>query len=625
MLNYTLSTIFASLAEMFKNKEGGNFDKVMDFTKAARTIRDYTGDIAMAYSEKIVENLPGITPYAYSLIEEYFKTGKIKKYEDLKEKYSEDLIKFIRISGLGKRRIFHIYEALGAKTINDLKEAVSDGSVYKRVIDSPMPGDLLINKIHIERFIYSLDYYENTKTLFPSGYVAFFIENIKSHLLSLKDIKKIQITGSLRRKKSFIKDIDILLLPAFNNKEYDFALSEKLLKQIAQLGFARKIISMEKRDDNISARYDTVFNIEVEIIISSQTGWSYDLFTTTGSKEHVAAVKDMIAAKTGGPGPRPSSNYPATFKDSKRIKSDAGIFEDIIKNINNINNADLADIDDADKSIYDFLKIQYIEPELRENNGEIGLSNNFNLPKLINTGDIKGDLHIHSPWSDGLIETGELVKKCINYGYEYFAITENSVSNIYGNGLDEARLLEKIKYIEELRGNIKSPHIFLGAEVDITGVGRLDYSDEILEGIDFVLGSMHSNYLNTRHENTARVISAIKNRHVDAIAHPTGVVFGSRAPYIFDMGQIFEAAARYGKALEINSYLLRLDLNDEYVRQFKKMGGKVVIDTDSHRIDNLDMIKLGIDVARRSGLEKDDVINTMDTKSLMKWKAGRSY
>jgi len=236
-------------------------------------------------------------------IKEYFETGKIQQYENLKEKYSEDLIKFIRISGLGRRRIFYIYEAIGAKTLSDLKEAISDGSIYRRTINGPMPGDLIINKIHIERFIYSLEYYESTKKLFPSGYAPFFLENINSGLLGLKDIRKIQVTGSLRRKKSFIKDIDILVLPVFNNGGYDFALSENLLKQIARLGFVKKIISLDKRDSSISARYGTVFDIEIEVIISSRAGWSYDLFTTTGSKAHVAEINKLLNLKNASSNP----------------------------------------------------------------------------------------------------------------------------------------------------------------------------------------------------------------------------------------------------------------------------------------------------------------------------------
>ena len=176
----------------------------------------------------------------------------------------------------------------------------------------------------------------------------------------------------------------------------------------------------------------------------------------------------------------------------------------------------------------------------------------------------------------------------------------------------------------ELRTRIKEPFILFGGEVDIIGNDRLDYDDDILKRIDFVLGAMHSNYLNTIDDNTERVINAIKNRYVDAIAHPTGVVFGARAPYGFDMEKIFEAAIEHEKAFEINSYLLRLDLNDEYVRQFKKMGGRFVIDTDSHRVDNIDMIKLGVGVARRAGLEKDDIINTMELAELRKWKNERT-
>ena len=181
-------------------------------------------------------------------------------------------------------------------------------------------------------------------------------------------------------------------------------------------------------------------------------------------------------------------------------------------------------------------------------------------------------------------------------------------------------LLKKFEYIKYLKAKTKVLKILMGVEVDIKSVGKLDYGEHILEQMDIVLGSMHSNYTNSCEENTARVISAIENSNVNIIAHPTGVVFGARAPYLLDMERIIEAAAIHGKALEINSYFIRLDLNENYSRKVKASGGKIAINTDSHRLNNLDMIKLGVDVARRAGLEKEDVINTMSLDELMNWK-----
>jgi len=219
-----------------------------------------------------------------------------------------------------------------------------------------------------------------------------------------------------------------------------------------------------------------------------------------------------------------------------------------------------------------------------------------------------------------MMEIDEVVEKAKDLNYEYIAITDHSSSNVYGNGLDEERMLKKIDYLNQYRSKTMDLDLLIGGEVDIRGIGKLDYEEDILEKIDIVIGSMHSNYLNTVEENSMRVTSALESSFIDAMAHPTGVVFGSRAPYTLDLEKIFASAAKHNKAMEINSYLLRLDLNDRFSREFKSLGGRFVINTDSHRIANLDMISLGIDVARRAGLTKEDIINAMPLDELMKWK-----
>jgi DNA polymerase (family 10) len=216
-----------------------------------------------------------------------------------------------------------------------------------------------------------------------------------------------------------------------------------------------------------------------------------------------------------------------------------------------------------------------------------------------------------------------MVKKAKEYKYDYMAISDHSQSNIYGNGLSEKRVLEKIRYINDLRSRVKEPYILMGAEVDIKGIGRLDYSNDILKKIDMVICAMHSSFPNNSIENTARAVSVLENKYIDILAHPTGVVFGSRAPYFIDMDKLMEAAAKNNKALEINSYFARLDLNEENARKAGKMGVKVAINTDSHRIEDMDMIKLGVDVARRAGLQKGDILNTMSLEEIKGWKKER--
>jgi DNA polymerase (family X) len=598
--NLRLATTLANLAEICKQKSEGT-DDAIDFTVAARTIRDYAGDILDAYNRGLIISLPGINKTVYELIEEFFETGRIKLYDEIRGQYPDELIRFIRISGLGKKKIFKLYGMLDLKSMSDLRQKVHETGIYKLILENTSLDKEPINEIQIKRLIDSVDYYYSVEGLAPRGFLDFFIENIMNEFGSIKEVKRAAFTGSMRRKKSFIRDIDILLLPEFNTDKYNINKSELLLKKLCNLSFINELIAINSKPGNISGRFKTTLGLDMEIIVTCSKAWPLDLFYTTGSKEHVKRVEE-IAMQRG-------------LFDESSIQLNS-----LLKMRNNKPEA-MADLEDnSDEIIYKMLDLQYIPPELRENNGEIELALNKKLPELIKLEDIKGDLHVHSSWSDGLIDFDEMVTKVKVLGYEYLAITDHSISNLYGKGLNEERIIEKFEYIKYLKAKTKVLKILMGGEVDIKSVGKMDYSEQILEQMDIVLGSMHSNYTNSFEENTLRVISAIENSNVNIIAHPTGVVFGARAPYLLDMERIIEAAATHGKALEINSYFIRLDLNENYSRKVKGSGGKIAINTDSHRLNNLDMIKLGVDVARRAGLEKEDVINTMSLDELMNWK-----
>ncbi|MCL5072557.1 MAG: PHP domain-containing protein [Actinobacteria bacterium] len=607
--NLKLATTLTNLAEIYKQKNESP-KAAIDLNIAARTIRDYPGDIFDAYNKGFISSLPAIDETAYKIIEEFFKTGRIKLYDEIKGQYSDELIKFIRISGLGKKTIFKLYELLDLKSMNDLREKVQETGISKLILEKTSLDAEPINEIQIKRLIDSVDYYSSVDGLVPRGFVEFFTESMMNEFDRIKEVKKAVFTGSIRRKKSFIRDIDILLLPEFNAVQYDSIKSEKLLKKLCNLSFINGLIAIDSRPDNISGRFKTTLGIDMEIIITYSKSWSLDLFYTTGSKEHIKKVEKIARQRELF-----SRNM---IQLSPYLSENPAVAQ--LKPGNNKPEAIASFEDNSDEIIYKMLDLQYIPPELRENNNEIELALNKKLPELIKIQDIKGDLHVHSQWSDGLIDFDEMIEKAKVFGYEYIAISDHSMSNLYGKGLNEEGIIEKIEYVKNLREKTKVLKILMGGEVDIKSVGKLDYDEHILKQMDVVIGSMHSNYTNSYQENTARIVSAIENNNIDLIAHPTGVVFGARAPYSLNMEQIIKSAAAHGKALEINSYFVRLDLNEDYSRKVKENGGKITINTDSHRLNNLDMMKLGVDVARRAGLEKEDVINTMTLEELMKWK-----
>ena len=621
MMNLKLSTIFANMAELSKNREG-SAKTVIDFTRAARSVRDFPGDLEVACRDGTLKNLPGIIPEMYALLSEYFEKGRIRLYEELKGDYSEELIKFIRISGLGKKRIFAIYDILGAKDLAELKEKISQEDIFKKIPGVPGLEEGLITKTHLERLVHSLDYYESSSKLFPKGYIDFFIGKIITGIKGLNDAGDVTVTGSLRRKKPFVSDIDLLVVTKSNTDGFNIERSKDFLDSIKKLPFIVSSGSPDLRYSTLSERFKTSFGIDIEVIVTSGPQFAADLFYTTGSRSHVKRIEELAERSDQING----TSKKTTASESKDVRH---MLTDAVRNRDNISRVPEGfknfeeGQDYRDYCIYEMLGIEYIPPELREDKGELSLAQKFMLPKLVELKDIKGDLHVHSSWSDGLISVDDIKDNCRKLGYEYLAISDHSVSNTYGNGLDNKRMLEKIEFMKKLKKEIRDFELLIGAEIDIKGISLLDYDESMIKRTDIALASMHSNYLNSTQENTARVISALENPLIDAIAHPTGLVFGARAPYVLDMESIFKAASKYNKALEINSYLLRLDINDNYTRELKSFGGKVVINTDSHRPTNLSMIYLGVEVARRAGLEKEDIINTMPLKELKRWKTAR--
>ncbi len=237
--------------------------------------------------------------------------------------------------------------------------------------------------------------------------------------------------------------------------------------------------------------------------------------------------------------------------------------------------------------------------------------------------DIRGDFHIHSKWSDGLIEYSGIIDSAKKQNYEYIALSDHSVSNYYGNGLDIDRLLAKMSFMKELRKKYDGIDILMGGEIDIRKAGVFDYPPEIIRKLDIAIASLHSSFTNSVEENTDRAVSALEKDYFDLLAHPTGKVFGNRAPLFIDIDRIIEASAKYGKALEINSYYMRMDLDEDNARKAKEAGSMLAVNTDTHRPGNMEMMQLGVDLARRAGLEAKDIINTMTAGELRSWRKNR--
>ncbi len=576
MNNLELANILINIAEL--NKENPGMEKALSLMSAARTIRDYPEDIEKVYIKNKLANLPGIDNLSFKYIEEYFKEGKISEYDELAKDYSEELLKFIRVSGLGRKKMEGIYKKLNIETLGGLKSRIYSKGIEK-----------YLDSFTIKRLCETITYYQEMDNLFPRWFVENLMEPIISKIKKLAQIKKIKPVGSIRRRKAAVRDIDILALAEFNNEKLNLKLSKKLLDSFLKFEEIKGKIGQKIIGESISYKYRTKFGFELEIILTTRNNWALDLFYTTGSRKHIEKIKNL--AKSKG------------FYKEEKIKFNKKITRE--------------------KDVYKNLGLSFIPPELREGRDEINLAQKGKLPNLLKLEDIKGDLHVHSKWSDGLIEDSDYLEIIKKYGYEYLALTDHSKSNRPGNGLSERRLMDKFSYIQKMNKISDKAKIIMGSEVDVLKEGRLDYGDEILDKLDIVIASMHSSYKYDMEENNFRVAEAIKNRYVDFIAHPTSAVFNNRLPHFIDIDKLIYNAKKYNKALEINSYFMRLDLNDENARKAKNAGVTLVINTDSHRAYNLENIKLGVDIARRAGLEKKDVLNTLSWEEILKWKKNR--
>jgi DNA polymerase (family 10) len=603
MINLNLANILTNIAEV-KKSQPDNKPEVLSLMKASRTLRDNPEIVDKIFNGIGVEDLVGIDDYCHGLIREYFDKGNISEYEQFVTKYSEDLVKFIRVTGLGRKRIFKIYDYFGIDDLNDLKNVFMAGNGKKwttfKSKSTGLESDTL-NQLYFDRIQRSLEYYISLEGLNPRWPVEFYSKTILKYLNGMGDIERTEVVGSIRRKKALVRDIDILVLPSFNKESYDFEKSRRLLEDIGKLPVIKRLISIDRQKNNISAVYTTIYEINIEIIIAGRVSWTWQLFKTTGSKMHLKALEKYAQENN--------------LRGSGVLQRDSADNNHIWSSFYNAS---------SEKEIYGSKGLDYIVPELRQGRDEIDLSRQGRLPDLIETGDIKGDLHIHSEWSDGLIDYKDMIRIAQEKGYEYIAISDHSISNFYGNGLSTERLVNKMSFIEDLRKKFKDIDILMGAEIDIRKAGIFDYPPEIIKKLDIAIASLHSSFTNSSIENTSRAVSALEKDYFDFLAHPTGFVFGNRAPIFIDIDRIIETCSKYGKTLEINSYYMRMDLNEQNARKAKEAGVKLVINTDSHRPGNMDMIELGVDLARRAGLGAEDIINTLSIDKLVQWKNSRN-
>ncbi len=562
--NKEIASKLNELADLLDIK-GENEFRVRSYRNAARTISDLSENIKdYAEDNKKLSALPGIGKSMAEKIKRYIKTGELTQLKKLKKSMPESLLEVMKLEQLGPKRIKTLNRDLGIKSVDELRSAAEKGEIEN------LEG---FGKKTQEKILKEIEDYRQKGDFqrFKWNEADDYVKPLTSYLE--KKLKHVTVAGSYRRRKETLGDIDILATSANPDKAMDYFVSYEEKERIIAKGKTKSSIKLRS-------------GLQVDLRIVDKKCYGAALLYFTGSKDHNIALR-KIAIKKG----YKISEY-GMFEEGKNI---AGRTEE---------------------EMYQQLNLRFIEPELRENRGEINASLNNELPELVCLDDIKGDLHTHTNATDGKYSMEDMVKAALDKGYEYYAITDHSKKVAMAGGLDEKKLAEQIEDIEQLNSKMSDIHILKSIEADILEDGTLDLSNDILKELDLVVCSVHYNRNLSKKKQTKRIIKAMDNPYMNILGHPTGRLIGERSEYDIDMEEIMKEAKSHGCFLEINAYPDRLDLNDTNARMAKDMGLKLSISTDAHTIDNLNYMQYGVAQARRGWLEKSDVLNAHSLKKL---------
>lgn len=556
MKNKELADLFGKMADILEFK-GENPFKIGAYRKASRVIGDLTQDVQELADSGKLRQIPGIGESIARKIEEYLQTGRVSKYDEIKKGVSDELVSLMDIPGVGPKTVALLYKEKGIESLSQLEKVLEEGSLTE------LFG---MGEKKIENIKRGIQLLKQSKGRMNLGTAFPIARRVVEALRRETGSRRIEWAGSLRRMKESIGDIDILATGPRR---------EEILRTFTLLPEVREVLA--SGETKASVIVEGGVQIDLRVVEEDSYGAALQYFT--GSKEHNIRLRGI--AKTKGI----KINEYGVFKGPKKIGGR------------------------EERDVYVSLGLEWIEPELREDRGEIDAAMAGKLPRLIQESEIRGDLHVHSKWSDGTCSIQEIAQASQRKGYEYVAICDHSKSLKIAHGLDESRLMKQTEEINRLNERLTGFRILKGIEVDILADGRLDLSEKVLEKLDLVIASVHSGFKQDRKKMTKRIIRALENPCVTILGHPTGRLLGAREPYEVEMDEIMEAASRLGKVLEINAYFERLDLNDIYCRRAKEMGIRMAIGTDAHHVDQLWMMTLGVAVARRGWLERDDLLN----------------
>jgi DNA polymerase (family X) len=570
--NAEIAALFTEIADFLEIK-GENPFRVRAYRRAAQAMEGLSEDVAAVAARGGLQEIPGIGRDLAGKIQEYLERGAVAYLEDLREEIPPGVVEMMGIHGVGPKTAKLLYERAGVTSVDRLEELARAHALVG------IPGIQVKTQ---ENILKGIAVWKSGRERMPLGAALPLAEAIRATLEALEETDQISLAGSLRRMRETVKDMDVLVTskrPA------------RIMAAFVALPNVAEVLAHGATKSSVRLRE----GIQADLRVVEPECFGAALQYFTGSKQHNIRVREL-AQRQGL-----KVNEYGVF-DEKTNRRVAGATEE---------------------DVYRAVGLPLVAPEIREDAGEIEAALENRLPELVRLDDIRGDLQLHTTWSDGAHTLAELAAGVRAKGYQYMAVTDHSKSATVAGGMDEAQVVRMIAEVRALNARLKGFRVLAGCEVDIRADGSLDFPDEILTQLDLVQVSVHSRFKMSREDMTRRIVRAVQHPLVHILGHPTGRLIGERAPYEVDIEAVLQAAKTGDVAVEINASPSRLDLNDLHARRAKDLGIPITISTDAHAIPQLDYMRYGVAVARRAWLTPSDVLNTLPAPALAAWLAQR--
>ena len=595
MENVEIAGTLREVADLLEILDANPF-RVRAYRNAIRTIQEHAVPLRKLVAEGAdLTELPSIGKGMAENIVELVETGELSVIDQMIEEYPAlgdrevvaSLIEITRLPGIGPKKVRKLWEELGVESIEDLKVVASEG----RVADLEGFG-----KKTEERILDGIERLSTVASRFRLGEVDELLPPLVEHLRGVTGVRRLEVAGSYRRRRETVGDIDLLVLADDAALASEGLTSFEGVEQVIGAGGTKTTVVLRS-------------GLQVDLRVVPDESWGAALVYFTGSKEHNITLRQRAL-------------------DRGLRVSEYGVFEipadeaDGAVGERGVASSGEKVAGETEEDVYASLGLPWVPPEMREDRGELAAADADALPRLIEVGDLKGDLHMHSTWSDGRATIEQMLQGCLERGYEYFCISDHSKALAMVEGLDAVRLRQQWAEIDRIAPEYPDIRLLKSMEVDILKDGSLDLEDEMLEQLDWVTVSVHSFFGLPAAEQTERVLKALSHPRVHAFGHPTGRIINRRGPIEIEIDEILQACAEYRVAVEINSHPNRLDLRDTHAWRARELGVPVTISTDAHRVSELDLIHYGVEQGRRAWLTPEDVLNTRPLDELLAWAAG---